>query len=173
MAKAARAIIVESGKLLVMYRNKYGSEYFTLVGGQVADGETTEQALIRELKEETGLTVTSARQVFVENHAEPYNQQYIYVCEVAPHDGVAIQEASEESYMNRLDANIHKPLWVDIAAFEKLPFRTPSLQSAILYGIHKGFPDQPVDLSSTNYVARAKSGRTGLLGLPGKILKRR
>src|ERR1700761_7300853 len=80
MAKAARAIITENHKILVMYRNKYGSEYFTLVGGKVADDETTEQALARELKEETGLRVTSARLVFTEEHPEPYNQQYIYVC---------------------------------------------------------------------------------------------
>lgn len=173
MAKAARAIIVEGDKILVMYRNKHGSEYFTLVGGQVADGETIEQGLSRELKEETGLVATGARQVFVENHAEPYNQQYIYVCEVAPHDDVAIQETSEEGYMNRLDANVHKPLWVDVASFEKLPFRTPALQAAIVYGLRKGFPTQPVDLSSTDYAALTKSQRTGLLGLPGRFLKRR
>src|SRR5262249_55189295 len=109
MAQAARAIIIEGDKTLVMHRNKYGSEYFTLVGGRVADGETTEQALMRELKEETGLDVTAARLVFIEEHPEPYNQQYIYLCEVAPHADVAVQETSEEGFMNRLDSNVHKP----------------------------------------------------------------
>jgi ADP-ribose pyrophosphatase YjhB (NUDIX family) len=71
MSKAARAIIIDGERFLVMYRNKYGSEYFTLVGGRVGESETVEQALMREVKEETGLDVTAARLVFIEEHPEP------------------------------------------------------------------------------------------------------
>lgn len=162
MAKAARAIVIEDGKILVMHRNKYGSEYFTLVGGQAADGETIEQTLAREVQEETGLVVTGARLVFTEEHPEPYNQQYIYVCDVAPHDTIAIQDTSEEGFMNRLDANVHKPLWVESASFGKLPFRTPNLQAAIVAGLRKGFPDQAINLSNVDFGAASRHG--GLLG---------
>jgi ADP-ribose pyrophosphatase YjhB (NUDIX family) len=96
MSKAARAIIIEDNKILVMHRNKYGSEYYTLVGGRLEDGETLEQGLQREVKEETGLDVTSARLVYFEEHAAPYNEQYIYLCQVGPHEPVAVQESSEE-----------------------------------------------------------------------------
>jgi ADP-ribose pyrophosphatase YjhB (NUDIX family) len=146
MAKAARAIIIEGDKILVMYRNKYGSEYFTLVGGRVNDGETIEQALVRELKEETGLEVTKSRLVFVEEHPKPYSEQYIFLCEVAPHGSVAIQDASEEGFMNRLDANIHKPLWSTLQSFTNLPFRTPQLQDAIVKSLKTGFPNEPMKL---------------------------
>ncbi len=171
MAKAARAIIVEGGKILVMYRNKHGSEYYTLVGGQVAEGETTEQALVREIKEETGLIITRAQLVFIENHTEPYNQQYIYVCEVGPHNDVAIQETSEEAYMNRLDANIHKPLWADITSFDRLAFRTPTLQAAIIQGLRKGFPAQPVDLSNVSPVTTKKGWYAGLASVAAKLTR--
>jgi ADP-ribose pyrophosphatase YjhB (NUDIX family) len=146
MANAVRAIIIEDGKLLVMHRNKYGSEYFTLVGGQVADGEGAEQALAREVKEETGLDVTNARFVFYEDHVEPYNKQYIYVCEVAPHADVAVQAGSEEGQMNKLDMNTHSPLWVNVRSFSSLPFRTPNLQIAIVSALRKGFPPEPIRL---------------------------
>jgi ADP-ribose pyrophosphatase YjhB (NUDIX family) len=147
MSQAARAIIFENNKILVMHREKYGSQYFTLVGGRVNEGETLEQALVREVKEETGLDVIAGRQVFIEKHQAPYNEQYIYLCQVGPHADVAIQDSSEEGFMNRLDANIHTPLWVDIQAFAKLSFRTPQLQAAILQALQKGFPEQPVRLS--------------------------
>ena len=75
MSKAARAIVVQDGKILVMHRNKYGSEYFTLVGGRVNEGESLEQALVREVREETGLSVTGVRLVFIEEHPAPYNEQ--------------------------------------------------------------------------------------------------
>ena len=46
------AIAINDGKLLV---NKYGEDSYCLPGGYVAIGETSEEAMIRELKEETGL----------------------------------------------------------------------------------------------------------------------
>lgn len=146
MSKAVRAIVVKDGKLLLMRRNKYGNEYYTLVGGRVNDGETEEQALVREVKEETGLDVTGARLVFTEKHPKPYNQQHIYLCEVAGSDTVAIQETSEEGLLNRLDMNIHKPMWAELSVFPRLHFRTPQLQAAIIEGLKSGFPAEPVNL---------------------------
>lgn len=142
MGKAARAIIIEGDSMLVMRRMKYGSEYFTLVGGQSKEGESIEDTLIREVKEETGLDVTRAWHVFTEEHAAPYNHQYIYLCEVAPHDKVEIHELSEEGQMNRLDMNVHELVWANIKAFHTLPFRTPQLQGAIIEALKKGFPNQ-------------------------------
>lgn len=146
MGKAARAIIIEGDKILVMRRNKQGSEYYTLVGGRVQPSETIEQSLVREVKEETGLTITKARHVFTEKHPEPYNEQYIFLCEVAPHESVAIQAASEEALMNIIDINVHTPLWVELTWFSKLPFVTMQLQTAIVQGLKKGFPSEPATL---------------------------
>lgn len=146
MRKAARAIIIEDGKILVMHRNKYGEEYYTLVGGRVQEGETVEAALKREVKEETGLDITDARLVYVEEHPEPYNQQYIYLCQVADHDDVAIQDTSEEGFMNKISINVHRPVWAEASSFGKLNFRTPQLQIAIVDALKKGFPSQPVKL---------------------------
>jgi ADP-ribose pyrophosphatase YjhB (NUDIX family) len=146
MGRAARAIIIENGNLLVMHRNKYGSEYFTLVGGRETDGEAIEQTLAREIREETGLQVTKAKLLFVEEHPAPYNEQYIFLCEVAPHNPVALEGTSEEANMNKYDMNIHRPQWVNARSFANLPFRTPALQEAILRGLKKGWPKEPVKL---------------------------
>lgn len=146
MAKAARAIVIEGDKILVMHRNKHGSEYFTLVGGRLNGEETPEQALVREVKEETGLDVTTHRLVYVEEHPAPYNDQYIFLCEVASHGDVSIQDVSEESFMNKISINTHKPLWAEAKAFANLPFRTIQLQNAITEALKKGFPSEPVKL---------------------------
>lgn len=143
MGKAARAIIIENDNLLVMHRNKHGTQYYTLVGGKLSDGETPEQAVIREVKEETGLGVTKARLVFTEKHPEPYNDQFIFLCEVAPHDEVKIQSYSEEALMNRVGINTHTPLWVAAKHFSRLPFSTMQLQKAIVEALQKGFPKDP------------------------------
>jgi 8-oxo-dGTP diphosphatase len=145
MGKAVRAIIIRGDRMLVMQRNKYGSQYFTLVGGRINEGETPEQALVREVYEETGLTVTAGRPVFIENHPEPYNEQEIYLCEVNA-DDAAVQEDSEEGEMNRYGANVHQPAWISLSAFHNLPFRTPLLHQAILHALRKGFPEKPMVL---------------------------
>ena len=146
MRKAARAIIIINDRVLVMHRNKYGSEYYTLVGGRVNDNETLEDALVREVKEETGLDVASWRLVFTEKHPEPYNEQYIYLCQVEPHESAAIQNGSEEEVMNRYQLNLHKLAWIPTNSFARLPFRTPQLHTAITESLKKGFPPEPQQL---------------------------
>lgn len=146
MAQSARAIIIEGGKLLVMKREKEGSVYYTLVGGRVNEGEDITDAVKREVREETGLEVTSARYVFYEGHADPYSQQYIFLCEVMPAGDMKLQEASEEALLNRFGTNMHEPLWVAVQSFERLPFRTPQLQKAIADSLRNGFSKEPVRL---------------------------
>jgi ADP-ribose pyrophosphatase YjhB (NUDIX family) len=80
MKYASRAIIERGDEILVMKRDKFGQQYYILVGGAVDMGETAEQALIREVKEETGLVVDNFNLVFVEDAGAPYGIQYVYLC---------------------------------------------------------------------------------------------
>jgi len=146
MNKAARAIIFSEEQVLVMHRNKYGSEYYTLVGGRVNEDESIEDALIREVREETGLTVVDFRLVFIEKHQPPYNEQYVYLCAVESHDGATLQTGSEEEVLNRYQLNLHKLAWVQKSAFARLSFRTPQLHAAINKALKNGFPDQPLEI---------------------------
>lgn len=55
---AVSAIIVEHGRVLLIRRgHEPGTGWLTFPGGKVEWGETAEQALIREVLEETGLQV--------------------------------------------------------------------------------------------------------------------
>lgn len=146
MGKAARAIIIEDDKILVMHRNKEGSQYYTLVGGRVNGEESVEDALVREVKEETGFEIVSYKLVYLEKHQQPYNEQYIYLCKIAPHADVSIQDTSEEAFLNRISINVHTPVWAGLKAFPALPFRTPQLQTAIITALKKGFPEEVTNL---------------------------
>ncbi|MCQ2520557.1 MAG: NUDIX domain-containing protein [Lachnospiraceae bacterium] len=52
---SARAIIIRDDKLALVYSEKY--DYYIFAGGGIDEGESKETALIREIREETGLDV--------------------------------------------------------------------------------------------------------------------
>ena len=146
MRRAVRAIVVKDDKLLVMRRNKFGQEYYILVGGGIDAGETPEQALSRELMEETGFTLVSSRLVFTESHQDIYGHQYIYACEVTGDGTPVLHPSSDEAQIHALGQNLYEPLWLPIKDLAGIPFRTPELQQALVLGLRHGFPKGPVEL---------------------------
>lgn len=148
MKVAVRAIIINNENLLVMRRDKFGKRYFTLIGGHVEMGESTEKALLREIHEETRLHVAKPRLVFIEHAPAPYGDQYVYVCDYV--SGVPmLHEDSDEHSINKGGDNIYTPMWVPISELPKLPFRTDQLQERIVAGVKNGFPAQVEEYSST------------------------
>lgn len=57
MIQKSRVLIIKDGRILFIRRLKNGKEYYVLPGGAIEDGETSEQAAIREAKEETNLDI--------------------------------------------------------------------------------------------------------------------
>ena len=147
MANAARAIIIENDQMLVMQRQKNNQLYYTLVGGRQNDGESIEECLVREIREETGLKIKEYNLVYTEKHNDPvYNDQFIFIATIEPHEGVALETMSEEALLNQnpYHENKHTPMWVPLKGFGHLPFRTPALGAAIQTALKKGFPRTPV-----------------------------
>lgn len=79
----ASAVIVQGGRLLLARRReREGSILWVLPGGQIEEGESAEDAAVRETQEETGLTV-SARRVLGERVHPASKRHMSYVaCEV-------------------------------------------------------------------------------------------
>lgn len=61
--QSARAIIVRDGAVALIERHRAGRHYFVFPGGKLEPDESPEQALAREVEEETGLVVRTTRLV--------------------------------------------------------------------------------------------------------------
>ena len=61
--RSARAIVVQDGAVALIERHRAGRHYWIFPGGKLEPGETPEEALVREVEEETGLLVRPTRLV--------------------------------------------------------------------------------------------------------------
>jgi 8-oxo-dGTP diphosphatase len=138
-----RAIITRNQDILLMRRNKFGKIYYILPGGGVNAGESPEQALYRELKEETSVTISDHRLVFIEDAGAPYGTQFIYLCTYVSGEPV-LSPFSEEAKIQELGSNLYEPMWVPALELAGSSFVSQALRDAIVTGIADGFPAEAV-----------------------------
>lgn len=112
MKETVRAIIIKDNKLLVFFRrklkdNKYIT-YYAIPGGHVEDGETIEDTVIRELKEEMNLDI---KLIDYLGKIEIYNQiEHYYYAKII---GGELKFGGEELERNSFD-NYYEVRWIDI-----------------------------------------------------------
>ncbi len=64
MRQRATAIVIKDNKIILLKRIKNGSEYFIFLGGGVDEGETIEQGLVHEVKEELCLDISTWKHLY-------------------------------------------------------------------------------------------------------------
>ena len=108
MRKRAGVVLIEDNKVALIERHRAGLEYFVFPGGGVDEGESPEQAAVREAMEELGVEVV-VKQKVAEIQIETSRQFYFLVERVAGEFGTGTGEEftdpSEGSYV---------PIWMPI-----------------------------------------------------------
>ncbi len=147
LREAARAVVIHDQKLLVMRRRKSdGRQYMVTPGGRLEPNELQISALIRELAEETMITVASPRLVFTEEPNDGrWGTQYIYLCEYVSGEP-QLHPESEELAANQAGTDLYEPMWypIDQLPDRDYPFRSERLGEEIVRAFRDGFPNEPL-----------------------------
>jgi len=147
MNQRAAVIIIKDGKMLLMYRERNGKKYFAVPGGMIEDGETPEQAAIREVKEETNLDVILGaklfdfeREIYEHNgikhyHGNPNGKVHEYFFLAESFSG-EVALGGEELGHNSED-NYYELVWIDIGKLDRINMLPPEAKKRIIDELRK------------------------------------
>lgn len=113
MRTRAGIVLIEDNKVALIERHRAGLDYFVFPGGGVDEGETPEQAAVREAMEELGVEV-AIKQKVVEIQIETSRQVYFLVERVAGEFGTGTGEEFTDSDPRDPSEGIYVPVWMPI-----------------------------------------------------------
>jgi ADP-ribose pyrophosphatase YjhB (NUDIX family) len=109
-----RAVILEDDRLVVTRESRQGREHFSLPGGRVKRWERLEEALVREVQEETGLVVKPLRLLYAAEVTRPFRIHDVVLVFLAEPDPGIDEKTQKFS--------------VELNAVPELPLRPPILE---------------------------------------------
>lgn len=132
----AVGIVVKGDDVLLMHRRNI-KEYFVFPGGGVEEGETIEQAVLRELKEETTLDV-GIKKLLYRHVYDDGSEQYFFLCDYISGEPKLADDSVESKKM--LGGNeYYRPVWVKIAMMKGLLVYPLEIRDSVMNDAEQGF----------------------------------
>lgn len=135
MRTRAGIILIENDKVALIERHRAGLDYFVFPGGGVDEGETPEQAAVREAKEELGVDVSLKQKIAI-LHFGLSTQVYFLAERVGGEFGTGVGEEFTDSNPDDPEEGIYIPIWMPINEMSRHEKIFPQSMAKILLEAH-------------------------------------
>lgn len=140
MSYRAAIVLVQDDQIALIERHRQGEHYFAFPGGHVGEGESPEQAAIREAREELGLEVVIRRMIAqIWWQGQP---QYYYLVEAT--GGSFGSGSGEELFHNRPEKGTYQPVWMRVDELLQNPVLPHQMAELVVRGVRSGWPEEPL-----------------------------
>ncbi|WP_326763587.1 NUDIX domain-containing protein [Streptomyces sp. NBC_01591] len=133
----AGAVVIRDGRMLLIGFEEDREPFYEIPGGGVEDGETLHAAVIRELREETGLggsVVREVARVWKDSRREHY---------------FLVHAEGEIGARAELDNHGGTPTWIPVDRLPTTPVWPRRLAWRIAHWYTAGWPDRPAELADS------------------------
>ena len=146
MRQRSGIILIEENKLALIERHRAGRRYFAFPGGGVDEGETPEQAAIREAEEELGIIVAIKQKVAkVIFNGKP---QYYFLAQKL--SGEFGSGTGEEYGEYNPEHGTYHPVWMPLADVPNNNVLPRELAELVVRSVKEGWSAEPVIIIEGN-----------------------
>src|SRR5688500_3891259 len=114
MRTRAGIVLIQNNKVALIERHRAGLDYFVFPGGGVNEGESPEQAAIREAMEELGVEVAIKQKVAEVKAGLKSRHLYFLVEQIGGEFGAGVGEEYTDSDPQSPEEGIYVPIWMPI-----------------------------------------------------------
>lgn len=137
----AVAILIKDGKVLLIHRTHDGKEFWVFPGGGKEENETVEEAVVREVEEETSIKCKIVKLFYTHIYSDLGHKQFYYLCEYI--SGVPkLGEYNELQTMKEEDQT-YEPVWVNIDDLPKKLLYPLEIRDWLIQDYRSNFKDTP------------------------------
>lgn len=139
----AGAVVIHGDQLLVNWRQKLGKQFFVLPGGETEPGETTEQAVVRELAEETSIVATVDCLLYELFYADiPDRHHSYFLCRYVSGEP-RLRADAEEQVDNARGENLYRPMWLPIDQLATTKLYPLEIRTCLSEDLRTSFVHEP------------------------------
>ncbi len=140
----AGIVLIEGDKVALIERHRAGLEYFVFPGGGVDEGESPEQAAIRETMEELGIEVAIKQKVAEVQLGKKSRQIYFLVEQTGGKFGTGTGEEFAADPDNP-QSGIYIPIWMPIDELSRHTNIYPGdISRLVIKSVKEGWPPDPI-----------------------------
>lgn len=110
----AGIVLIQNGNVALIERHRAGLDYFVFPGGGMDEGETPEQAAIREAMEELGVEVAIIQKISEIQFGQKSRQIYFLTEQIGGEFGTGAGEEYTDADPNDPEEGVYVPVWMPI-----------------------------------------------------------